>query len=147
MANLTRWDPFGERGLFPHGQSMEEWMNRLFRPRRDIDLAALDIPVDVTESDAAYTVKADMPGVKKEDISVSVDGNVVSISAEVKKEKEVKQGDKVLREERFHGAISRSFSLASDVDQGKAEAQYANGVLTLTLPKKPGTQSRKLEVH
>lgn len=147
MANLTRWDPFGERGFGALSQSMEDWMNRFVQPRRSWDVAPLSIAVDVSENDTAYTVKAEIPGVKKEDISVAIDGNMVSISAEVKREKEEKKGDKVLREERYYGSLSRSFTLPMDVDQGRSEAQYTNGVLTLNLPKKPGTQSRKLEVQ
>ena len=122
-------------------------MNRFLRPRRALDVGALDIAVDVTENENTYTVKAEIPGVKKEDISVSIDGNLVSISAEIKREKEEKKGDKVLREERYYGAMSRSFTLPTDVDQAKAEAQYTNGVLSLTLPKKAGSQSKKLDIH
>jgi len=148
MANLTRWDPFGERSLGGLSQSMDEWMNRFLRPRRALlDVSTLDITIDVTENDSAYTVKAEIPGVKKEDINVSIDGNLVSISAEVKREKEEKKGDKVLREERFYGAMSRSFTLPTEVDQAQAKAEYANGVLALTLPKKPGSQSKKLEIR
>ncbi len=147
MANITRWDPFGDRSFGPLGQTMDEWMNRFLRPRRALDAGNLDIAVDVTENENTYTVKAEIPGVKKEDISVSIDGNLVSISAEIKREKEEKKGDKVLREERYYGAMSRSFTLPTDVDQAKAEAQYTNGVLSLTLPKKAGTQSKKLEIH
>jgi Molecular chaperone (small heat shock protein) len=94
------------------------------------------IKMDVAEDDKAYHVKAEVPGVKKEDIHVSVEGNQVSITAEVKKEKEEKNGETVLRSERYYGMQSRSFTLMHDVDQDKAEAKYQDGVLDLTLPKK-----------
>ena len=100
----------------------------------------------MTEDDKAYRVRADIPGVKKEDIKVSVDGNQVSISAEVKKEKEEKKGENLVRSERYHGTQYRSFSLQHEVNQAKAEAKYEDGVLELTLPKKEGASSKRLTV-
>lgn len=94
------------------------------------------IKVDVKESGDAYTVVAEIPGVPKEDIQVAVDGNVVSLRAEIKQQDSTGQDEKMLRSERYYGAVSRSFQLASDIDQGQAKAKYDNGVLTLTLPKK-----------
>jgi HSP20 family protein len=91
--------------------------------------------MDVKEDDNAYLVHAEIPGVKKEDIKVDVDGNMVSISAEVKQEKEEKKGERVIRSERYHGSVARSFRLAHDVDDSKAQAKYTDGVLELTLPK------------
>lgn len=94
------------------------------------------------------TVKADIPGVKKEDISVRVEGNLVQIEAQTRSEKETKgDGDKVLRSERHFGAISRSFSLAQDVDSSKVEAKYADGVLTLQLPKAVAADSRRISIQ
>jgi len=101
----------------------------------------------VKENENAYTVHADIPGVKKEDIHVTVEGNMVSISAEKKTEKEEKEGDKVMRSERFVGKASRSFSLGSDVDESKAQAKYSDGVLELTLPKKAGSGSKKVAIQ
>jgi HSP20 family protein len=103
------------------------------------------IKMDVSESDDAYSVKAEIPGVKKEDISVDVDGNVVSISAELKRESEQKSG-KSLRTERYYGAQSRSFSLAHDIDSAKVDAKYADGILSLTLPKLAGKASKQVTV-
>ena len=148
MANLTRWDPFGEVtrfGLFD--QPMDSLMRRFFRSVPISDERAMTISVDVNETDKAYTVKAEIPGVNKEDISVAIEGNQVSISAEVKQEKEAKEGDKVLHSERYYGSVYRSFTLPTDVDQGKSEAKYVNGLLELTLPKKAGSTSKQLEVH
>jgi HSP20 family protein len=104
------------------------------------------IRMDVKEDDKAYMVQAEMPGVKKEDIQVSIDGNQVSIAAEVKSEKVEKQGEKVLRSERYYGKLYRAFSLPQDVDQDSAKARYENGVLELTLPKKAASATRKLTV-
>ena len=140
MANITRWDPF---------EDMDDLFRGFFlRPMR---MEATDQPVrikmDVKEDDKSFTVHAEIPGVKKEDIQVSIDGNQVSISAEVKSEKQEKQGEKVLRSERYYGKVYRAFSLAQDVDQEGARAKYDNGVLELTLPKKAASITRRLAVQ
>lgn len=148
MANLTRWDPFGEVTRFgSFDQPFDNLMRRFFRNLPIRDETAMTISVDVSENDKAYTVKAEIPGVSKDDINVAVEGNQVSISAEVKKEKEKKEGEKVLHSERYYGSVYRSFTLPTDVDQGKADATYTNGVLELTLPKKAGIAAKKLEIH
>lgn len=147
MANPVRWDPFGDRPLGGLVHNMDDWMNRLMRPRRMTEMTNLDISIDVTENDKAYTVKAEIPGVKKEDISVQIDGNFISISAEVKRHTEEKKDEKVLREERYYGAMSRAFTLPTEVDQAQSQAQYVNGVLELTLPKRAGVQARRLVVQ
>ena len=94
------------------------------------------IKVDVKENADAYTVQAEIPGVPKEDIQVAIEGNVVSLRAEIKQTDSSNRDEKVLRSERYYGAVSRSFQLATDIDQSQAKARYDNGVLTLTLPKK-----------
>lgn len=104
------------------------------------------IKLDLTEHDADYVVKAEIPGVRKEDIDVRIEGNLVTISAEVKKDKEEKKGGRVLRAEREYGYASRSFTLASAVDESKADAKYNSGVLELMLPKKAGSASKKLAI-
>lgn len=140
MAHLIRrLDPFRE---------MEDLMRGLvFKPvRLGAEEAPSIIKLDVNEDDKAYRVSAEIPGVKKEDIKVSIDGNEVSISAEVRKEKEEKQGEQVIHSERYFGSVSRSFTLAQAVDEATAEAKYDNGVLKLTLPKKAGSTTRKLTI-
>ena len=92
-------------------------------------------------------MKADVPGVKKDDIKVSIEGNQVSIEAEAKQEREEKKGDTVLRSERWYGRVCRSFALAHDVDEGKAEARYQDGVLELKLPKKANGSSKTVKVQ
>jgi len=94
------------------------------------------IKVDVKETDGSYSVQAEVPGVSKEEIQVSLDGNVVTVRAEVKQQDSTGKDEKVLRSERYFGAVSRSFQLPQDIDQTQAKAKYENGVLTLTLPKK-----------
>jgi HSP20 family protein len=148
MANITRFDPFEELARcqplanlddFFKGFRVRPWMSEGdFEPR---------IKVDVSEADAAYNVKAEIPGVKKEDIHVAIEGNQVSIEAELKKEKEEKKGEKVVRSERYYGKQSRSFTLGHDIDAGKAEAKYADGVLALTLPKKANGSTKELKVQ
>jgi HSP20 family protein len=112
-----------------------------------MDANALQIRVDVEEKDKAYTVRADIPGVKKEDINVRIDGNIVQIDAETRQDKEIKEKGKLLRSERYYGSISRSFSLTQDIDEAKAIAKYEDGVLNLELPKKQTTASKRLTVQ
>ena len=147
MANhLTRFDPFSDIARLEPFHNLEEWMRDFsLRPAlRDWNVEPR-IKMDVEEGDTAYTVKADIPGVKKEDIQVDVDGNEVTISAELKRESEKKDG-KSLRSERYYGQQTRSFTLASDIDDAKVEAKYADGVLVLTLPKKPGKLSKHVAI-
>ena len=107
----------------------------------------LDIRIDVVEKDDAFKVHADLPGVKKEDINVRIDGNQVQIDAEARREKDVKEKGKLVRSERYYGTVSRVFTLSQEVDDAKAVAKYDNGVLSLDLPKKAGTASKKLAIQ
>jgi HSP20 family protein len=102
--------------------------------------------MDVKEDDKNYTVNAEIPGVKKDDIHVTIDGNQVSISAEVKCLKEEKKDDKLLRSERYYGKVFRSFGLEWDVDEASAQAKYADGVLELTLPKRSSVKAKQLTI-
>ena len=137
MSNLTRLDPFDDlfRGFFV--RPVDIGNNTAQTPA---------IKMDVREIGDAYQVHAELPGVKKEDIHVTIDGNLVSISAEVKQEKEVKDGERVLRSERYFGKVSRSFQLAQDIDDSKAVAKFNEGVLELTLPKRAATASKRLAI-
>jgi HSP20 family protein len=102
--------------------------------------------VDVKEDNDAYQIHAELPGISKEDIHVHIDGPVVSISAERKQEKEVKEGERVLRTERYYGKVSRSFQLGQEVDEERSSAKFADGVLNLSLPKKAAAQARRLTI-
>jgi HSP20 family protein len=105
------------------------------------------IRMDVTENDKEYRVSAELPGVKKEEISITISGNEVGISAEVKHEKDAENSETVLRAERYYGAIQRAFSLGQEVDEATAQAKYSDGVLELTLPKKAVAAAKRLAVH
>lgn len=142
MPNLVRRDPFAMDTVFD-----DLFKGFFVRPIQFEGQPQLQIKTDVKEDDKAYTVHAEIPGVKKEDIHVSIDGNLLSISAEVKKEKEEKQGEKVLHSERYFGKVSRSFTLAHDVDDSAAQAKYTDGVLELTLPKKAASTTKKLKIQ
>jgi HSP20 family protein len=138
MSNLvTRNDPLDDffRGFFvrpvEYGAGAE----------------APTIKVEVKEQDKQYAIHAELPGIKKEDIHVHIDGPVVSISAERKQEKEVKEGERVLRTERSYGKVSRSFQLGQDIDESASTAKFVDGVLELTLPKKATTQAKKLAIQ
>ena len=109
--------------------------------------APSQIKVDVKETDGGYTVQAEVPGVSKEDIHVSIDGNVVSLRAEVRQLDQQTEGEKVLRSERYFGSVARSFQLPADIDAGQAKAKYDNGILTLTLPKKLNNSSQRLNIE
>jgi len=140
MTALSRLDRIED--LFP------EMMRRWTRPMQLLDETNLpaDIRVDVSENEKEYLVSAEIPGAKKEDIRVSIDGNYVSISAEIKKEQEEKHGRSLVKET-FHGSVSRGFTLATDVDDKTAVAKLENGVLRLTLPKREGSASRTLQIQ
>jgi len=139
MANLSRYNPVEDafddllRGVFMRPVIMDG--------QKDAQ-----IKMEVKENDKDYTVHAEIPGVKKDDIHVTIEGNHVAISAELKNEKTVKEGEKVLRSERYYGKVSRSFSLGQDVDESASQAKYSEGVLELVLPKKTTTASKRLTI-
>jgi HSP20 family protein len=147
MFNITRYDPFSVARTDPFADIDDLLKGFFVRPVAFEGQAPMQIKMDVKENDGTYTVHADIPGVKKEDIHVTIEGNQVSISAEKKVEKEEKEGDKVLRSERYHGTVARSFTLGQDVDETKAEAKYNDGVLELTLPKKATTAGKTLSIQ
>src|SRR5436189_3944103 len=109
--------------------------------------ASTQFRMDVTENEQEYQVLAELPGVKKEEISVTINGNEVAVSAEVKHEKDVENGETVLRAERYYGKIQRAFALGQEVDEATAQAKYNDGVLELTLPKKTVAAAKRLTVH
>jgi len=147
MLNINRYTPFSLAHTDPFADIDDMLKGYFVRPMAFDGQAPMQIKMDVTENDGTYTVHADIPGVKKEDIHVTIEGNQVSISAEKKIEKEEKEGDKVLRSERYHGSIARSFTLGHDVDESRAEAKYSDGVLELTLPKKTSTAGKTLSIQ
>jgi len=137
MSSLIRRDPLDDlfRGFFVRPVEFESQAD------------APAVKIDVKEQEKGYLVHAEIPGVKKEDIHVSVDGAVVSITAERREEKDIKEGERVLRTERYFGKVSRSFQLAQEIDEAQVTAKYTDGVLELTLPKKAATQARRITIQ
>lgn len=140
MANITRFDEAFDdllRGFFVRPVSFEGTAHNHVAQFR----------VDVSEDESAYTIRAEIPGVKKDDISISIDGDQVAIGAEVKNEKEAKDGERVLRSERYYGKVQRAFQLGQTVDENAASAKYADGVLELMLPKKAATSAKRITIQ
>ncbi len=142
MNEIRTIDPFA---LDP----VDDVFRSLMRPWRfEVPEGAPRIKIDLTEEDGSYAVKADIPGVKKDDIDVRIDGNTITISAEVKSAKEEKgNGGRVLRHERQEGYASRSFTLACPVEESKVEAHYKDGILALRLPKKVTSTSKRVAIQ
>jgi HSP20 family protein len=145
MANIQRIDPFNDlvddlfKGFLVRPLA--------FEGRGDGGVQLPRAKVDVAEKNGAYVVSAELPGVKKEDIHVSIDGAQVTLEAEVKREKEASQDERVLHSERLYGKIMRSFTLPQEVDESKAEAKFKDGVLELTLPKKTAAQRKQISIQ
>ena len=141
MVNIARFTP------------LDDAVDQLFRgflvrpASAEAQGTAVKIRVDIAENDKAYIVHADLPGVKKDDIQISIDGDQVSISAETKTEKEVKVGERTLRAERYTGKFYRAFVLGSEIDEDAANAKYADGVLELTLPKKAAVAAKRVTIQ
>jgi HSP20 family protein len=149
MTALTHWNPFKGMARYEPVASFDDLFRGLGLGTRPswADLAATpDIRIDVSEDDKAFHVKAEMPGVEKKDIDISVDGNQISIGAEVKRESKKKDGETDIYTERYAGKVYRAFTLPKDVDEAKADAQYDKGVLMLTLPKKANGNGRRIAV-
>ena len=142
MANITRFDPFNElvddlfKGFFVRPMLYEGARETLPRMK-----------VDVAEKNGAYTVTAELPGVKKEDIQISIEGAQVTLAAEVRREREVSQDERVLHAERTFGKVTRSFALPQELDEAKAEARFRDGVLELTLPKKAAAARKAITIQ
>jgi len=142
MANVTRYpldDAFDEllRGFFVRPVGFDAHSGQAAAPFR----------VEVAEKDNTYVIRAEIPGVRKEDIAITVDGDQVAITAEVKNEKDAKDGERILRSERYYGKVHRAFTLGQPVDENGAGANYADGVLELTLPKKAAASARRITIQ
>jgi HSP20 family protein len=144
MASITRYDPFNDlvddifKGFLVRPVAYEGGGRGDVLPR---------VKVDVAEKNGAYKVTAELPGVKKEDIQVSIDGAEVTLAAEVKREREVSKEERVLHTERTFGKVTRTFTLPQEVDEAKAEAKFRDGVLELTLPKKVAAQRKQISIQ
>jgi HSP20 family protein len=148
-SNVTRFDPLSDIARLSPLRTLDDLFRDL-TPRsmlRELQQNEPMINVEVTENDQAYIIRAEIPGAKKDDIKVDVRGNRVSITAETRRERELKEGERVLRCEVFYGQMSRTIMLEQEVDDTKADAKYADGVLELTLPKKSSSAGSKLQIH
>lgn len=143
MGNVTRFDPLNElmddifkgflvRPMYYEGESRG---------------TTLRMKVDIAESNGAYIVTAEIPGIKKEDVQITIDGAQVTLAAEVKREREVSAEERVLHAERVFGKLTRSFTLPQEVDEQTAQAKLRDGVLELTLPKKAAASRRTITVQ
>lgn len=143
MANIARFDPFGLTRLDPFESMMRDFMPTTFRSRTTGEPT---IALEVQEMDNAYLVTAELPGVKKEDIDISITGNQVTLNAECKQEKVAAEA-KEWCSERWYGKVSRTIQLPLEIEEKDADARYADGLLHLTLPKKASSMAKKLEIH
>ena len=128
---------------------LDSLFNDLFGPvaAEDTARAPRALRVDVRETPEAYTLHAELPGVKREDIAVEIDGNEVGISAEAKPQAAPNEGDKWLRRERAFGKVARRFALPAEIDEANVVARFVDGVLELTLPKKAPAAARKIAIN
>ena len=144
MRTLSRFEPF--RGA----SSLQDQINRLFndvfeRPGDESNLTSWAPAVDIFETEHELVVKVDLPDIDPKDLDIRVENNILSIRGERKFEKKVSE-DKYLRVERAYGSFSRSFSLANTVNSEAIQADYQNGVLTLTVPKREEAKPKQIKV-
>lgn len=141
MQNLISYDPRTD-------SSFDDLFRGFFRPvRLEGAPTPVTIKMDATETENGYLIHAEIPGVKKENIGVAIEGNQVTITAEVKREWERKEGDRLLRSERYFGNVYRSFTLPAELDESASEAKYDNGVLELKLVQKTAAPGKRLAIQ
>ena len=140
MLNMTRFNPL-EDSFDNLLRGLPVWL-----PERRA-AAPEKFRMDITETDKEYQVLAELPGAKKDEISITINGNEVAVAVEVKQEKVLKNGDTVLCAERYYGTLKRAFTLGSEVDEASAQAKYNDGVLELTLQKKTAAAAKRIAVH
>jgi len=151
MSNINRYDAFSDvfddffKGFVVRPVTSSAAYDR--GERADLGDAVRRARIDVTEQNGEYKVLAELPGVKKEDIKVEVEGDQVSISAESRVERDSKDGERLLHSERYYGKLARVFRVGQEVDQARVSARYENGILELTLPKKESTAAKQITVQ
>lgn len=131
------------------GDDVDRVFEGFFRPMRWLEEATTETfapPIDITERDGEFVVRTDLPGVKKEDISITLENGILTIAGEYKNEDQRKEGDRVLRQERRYGRYVRSLRLGTQVDEKKVKANYRDGVLELLLPKAEEAKPKKISV-
>jgi len=145
MTQVVRWDPFGEFGSLRRAMDrlLDEWpTSRAVRNGGEMELA---FPVDISDNDSSVSVKAVLPGIKPEDVEITVSEGVLTIRGESREEKK-DEGENYYRREIRYGSFSRSVPLPTRVDQEKAEATFADGILTVALPKAEDVRPKQIKV-
>ena len=140
MNKLISYDPFADAAF-------DDLFRGFFKPVRRATPSPVSVRMDVSENDKGYVVHAEIPGARKEDIQVTIEGNQVTIGAEVKRDVEPKEGEQRLRSERRFGSVYRSFTLSVELDEGASAAKFENGVPELTLARKAAPAGRKLTIQ
>lgn len=146
MANLTRWDPYREM------MSFRRFMDRFFEDNMMNEGSEWDqqtrwqVPVDLTENEDSYMIKASLPGISPEDLNITYNNGVLSIQAETRDDKEIKE-DRYLVRERRYGTFARSISLPATINADAIEASYDAGILTLRLPKTEEVKPKRIQVR
>ena len=150
MNNIVR-QPNREASWGIFNDNLDNVFEGFFRPfsaqTREGNNGSLVPVIDLHENDNSYTVKAEIPGVKKEDIDVTVQDGVLTINAETRYEHEDKKDGRVIRQERRYGKYVRSIRLGKDIDEEKVKANYKDGVLELELPKVEEVKPKKISVN
>ena len=151
MNDISKRSPSRDIGWSLFDEGFDNLFEGFFRPMRIATPFSsgdhLTPAIDVTENDQAYSVKAELPGIKKEDIHITVQDGVLTISAESKADTVKKEGERVIRRERRYGKYSRSMTLNKQIDEGNVQATYNDGILELILPKKEETRPQKINVQ
>ena len=144
MATLDRWEPF--RGTSPDTQLTRMFNDFFARTSQDQNLTTWAPAVDIYEGEHELVVKADLPDVQPEDLDIRVENNILTIRGERKFEKKVDEKN-YLRVERAYGSFARSFSLANTVNTEAIKADYKDGVLTLSIPKREEAKPKQIKVN
>ena len=146
MNRINTYDPLSD--LFP--QVFRGFVQPARGKDNGVARRVASMPLNVTEKEDAYVVQAEIPGVSKDAIKVEIDGDRVSVSAETKSETksetEQKEGERLVRQERYEGTVARSLQFGQEIEEDSATASYENGVLELTLPKKAVAGVKRLTI-
>jgi HSP20 family protein len=135
------------RSASPLARSFDRLFDDRFFGLSEPASGARSAALDVAETERDYTVTLDVPGVAKDDVKISIDGKRVSVEAQVRKDAEKKDGERVVYRERSLASFSRSLTLPAEVDEAASSAKLDQGVLTLTLAKKQAAQARRITVN
>jgi|SRR5690348_12599889 len=145
--SIIRWEPLRDL-VFTHdhfNQLFNETFARAFGDQKEVSLRTWVPPVDICETEDSLVLKAELPGIKSDDVEIRVEDNTLYLKGERKFEKEVKD-ENFHQVERSYGSFSRSFSLPSSIDSDKVKAEYQNGILTLTMPKREEAKPKTIKI-